>query len=55
MQHLVPYLSATATILGILFFLGIVWWAWLPNNQPALHESAQLPFDLPDEFMKEQS
>jgi cytochrome c oxidase cbb3-type subunit 4 len=53
MQNFVPYLSAISTILGIVFFLGIVWWAWSAKQQVANEESAQLPFELPDEFSKE--
>ena len=37
------------------FFVGIVWWAWSPSRQPANQESAELPFDLPDEFSKDKS
>ncbi len=55
MQNLVPYLTALVTILGIVFFLGIVWWAWSSKQKNANDESAKLPFELPDEFSKEKS
>jgi len=50
---MVPYLSATSTILGLVFFIGIIWWAWSANRKAANDESAQLPFNLPDEYKKE--
>ena len=53
MENIVPYLSATSTILGLVFFVGIIWWAWSANRQAANQESANLPFDLPDEYMKD--
>jgi cytochrome c oxidase cbb3-type subunit 4 len=53
MENIVPYLSATSTILGLVFFVGIVWWAWSAKRRTANDESAQLPFDLPDEFKKD--
>nr|WP_173956755.1 CcoQ/FixQ family Cbb3-type cytochrome c oxidase assembly chaperone [Polynucleobacter tropicus] len=52
---MVPYLSAFSTSIGLIFFLGIVWWAWSPRRKKANQESAELPFDLPDEFSKEKS
>jgi cytochrome c oxidase cbb3-type subunit 4 len=55
MENIVPYLSATSTILGLVFFLGIIWWAWSSKRKVANDESANLPFDLPDEFTKEKS
>ena len=54
-QTLAPYLSALSTILGLVFFLGIVWWAWSAKQKAANEESARLPFELPDEFIKDQS
>ncbi|WP_371817470.1 cbb3-type cytochrome oxidase subunit 3 [Polynucleobacter sp. MWH-Spelu-300-X4] len=53
MENIVPYLSATSTILGLVFFVGIVWWAWSSKRQSANDESANLPFDLPDEYKKD--
>ena len=55
MQNIAPYLSAISTVLGLVVFLGIIWWAWSANRQSANQESAELPFDLPDEFSKDQS
>jgi len=53
MENMVPYLSATSTILGLVFFIGIIWWAWSANRKAANDESALLPFNLPDEYKKE--
>jgi len=53
MENIVPYLSAASTILGLVFFVGIVWWAWSSKRQSANDESANLPFDLPDEYKKD--
>ncbi|MBO1113554.1 cbb3-type cytochrome oxidase subunit 3 [Bordetella petrii] len=37
------------TAISLATFLGIVWWAYSRGRQPANHESALLPFALPDE------
>lgn len=42
-------LTAFATALSMLVFLGICWWAWSTHREAANLESAQLPFALPDE------
>jgi cytochrome c oxidase cbb3-type subunit 4 len=55
MEQITPYLSAFSTIIGIIFFAGIVIWAWSPGRKQANKESAELPFDLPDEFSKGKS
>lgn len=55
MQNIAPYLSAISTVLGLVVFLGIVFWAWSPGRKKANEESAELPFDLPDEFSKDKS
>ena len=55
MEQIAPYLSAFSTVIGIIFFLGIVLWAWSPSRKKANQESAELPFDLPDEYSKDKS
>jgi cytochrome c oxidase cbb3-type subunit IV len=55
MQDITPYLSAFSTVIGLIFFVGIVWWAWSSKRQAANQESAELPFDIPDEFSKDKS
>jgi cytochrome c oxidase cbb3-type subunit 4 len=52
-EIIAPYLSAISTVLGLTAFLLIIWWAWSVKRQPANQKSAELPFDLPDEFTKE--
>ncbi|AZG14195.1 MULTISPECIES: cbb3-type cytochrome oxidase subunit 3 [Cupriavidus] len=41
--------TAIATVLSMLTFLGICWWAWSAGRRAANDESAMLPFALPDE------
>ncbi|MGO4306419.1 cbb3-type cytochrome oxidase subunit 3 [Cupriavidus sp. RAF12] len=41
--------TAIATVVSMLAFLGICWWAWSTGRQAANQESAMLPFALPDE------
>jgi len=53
MEQITTYLSATSSIVGLLLFIGIVWWAWSGSRKKANEESAKLPFELPDEFKKE--
>jgi cytochrome c oxidase cbb3-type subunit 4 len=55
MEQITPYLSAFSTVVGLIFFVGIVLWAWSPGRKIANQESAELPFDLPDEFSKDKS
>jgi cytochrome c oxidase cbb3-type subunit IV len=55
MEQIAPYLSAFSTVIGLVVFIGIVWWAWSPGRSKANEESAELPFDLPDEFSKDKS
>ncbi|MGB6102672.1 MAG: CcoQ/FixQ family Cbb3-type cytochrome c oxidase assembly chaperone [Pusillimonas sp.] len=42
-------INALATILVILTFLGIVWWAFSSGRAQANHEASMLPFSVPDE------
>jgi cytochrome c oxidase cbb3-type subunit 4 len=41
--------TAIATIVSMLTFIGICWWAWSGGRAAANQESAMLPFALPDE------
>lgn len=41
--------TAVATVLSMLTFLAICWWAWSGGRRAANEESAMLPFALPDE------
>jgi len=42
-------INGVATILVILTFLGIVWWAFSRGRAQANHEASMLPFAVPDE------
>ncbi len=46
---MMAYLVALSTLLAMLTFLIIVWWAFSRERQAANHEAALLPFALPDE------
>lgn len=43
------YMNAIATVLAMIVFFGIVWWAFSPRRKKANDEAAHIPFDLPDE------
>ncbi|QYY30359.1 MULTISPECIES: cbb3-type cytochrome oxidase subunit 3 [Cupriavidus] len=43
-------LTAFFTVVSMVVFLGICWWAWSKGRQAANQESAMLPFALPDEI-----
>ncbi|MDS1141914.1 CcoQ/FixQ family Cbb3-type cytochrome c oxidase assembly chaperone [Pusillimonas sp. SM2304] len=42
-------LNGVATLLAILTFLGIVWWAFSRGRAQANHDASMLPFSVPDE------
>jgi len=42
-------LNVIGTILSMVVFFGIIWWAFSKKRKQANAESANLPFDLPDE------
>lgn len=42
-------LNAIGTVLAMIVFFGIVWWAFSSKRKKANEEAANLPFDLPDE------
>lgn len=42
-------LSAIATVVFLVLFIGISWWAFSAHRRDANAESAMLPFVLPDE------
>ncbi len=55
MEKYTAYLSVASTLLGLVFFVGIVFWAFSSKRKAANEASASLPFELPDEFQKDQS
>jgi cytochrome c oxidase cbb3-type subunit IV len=42
-------MNAIGTILAMIAFFGIVWWAFSARRKKANDEAANLPFELPDE------
>lgn len=42
-------INGIATIIAMITFLGIVWWAFSRGRADANREAALLPFALPDE------
>ncbi|MEQ4618640.1 MAG: cbb3-type cytochrome c oxidase subunit 3 [Corticimicrobacter sp.] len=47
-------LNGIMTLVGLVFFIGIVWWAFSKGRKKANEEAAMLPFDLPEEDSVEQ-
>ena len=45
---MVAYLNALSTVLAMLTFFSIAWWAFSSGRKQANHEAAMLPFALPD-------
>lgn len=43
-------LNGIVTILGLVVFFGIVWWAFSKKRRKDNDEAAQLPFSLEDEI-----
>jgi len=52
---MLAYLNALSTIMAMLTFFAIVWWAFSRERQAANHEAAMLPFALPDEAHSNQT
>lgn len=52
---MLAYLNAIATVLAMVTFFGIIWWAFSKGRKQANAESANLPFVLPDEGVNEQN
>jgi len=42
-------LSTIATVIAMVLFFGIVWWAFSARRKKDNEAAANLPFDLPDE------
>ena len=43
------WINAIATILALVTFIGICWWAFSRGRADANREASMLPFALPDE------
>ncbi len=46
---MVGIINGIMTVVGLLTFLGIVWWAFSKGRRKANEEAAQLPFLLDDD------
>jgi len=46
---MIAIMNAVATILAMLTFLGICWWAFSRGRAKDNREASMLPFALPDE------
>ena len=46
---MIAVINALATVLAMLTFLGICWWAFSRGRVQDNREAAMLPFALPDE------
>ena len=42
-------INGVITVLGMVTFAGIVWWAWSAHRAEPNRQAALLPFALPDE------
>ncbi|MBV4395844.1 CcoQ/FixQ family Cbb3-type cytochrome c oxidase assembly chaperone [Advenella alkanexedens] len=42
-------LNGVFTVISMLMFFGIIWWAWSKHRVKDNDEAARLPFALPDE------
>lgn len=42
-------INAIATLIAMVTFLGIVWWAFSKGRSEANRQAAMLPFAVPDE------
>ncbi|MGP1615949.1 MAG: cbb3-type cytochrome oxidase subunit 3 [Pollutimonas bauzanensis] len=47
-------INGIMTIVAMLTFLGIVWWAFSRGRADANHEASLLPFAVPDERSMDQ-
>jgi cytochrome c oxidase cbb3-type subunit 4 len=48
-MELYTTLSSVFTVLSLVVFLGIVYWAWSGRRREAFAQAAHAPFALPDE------
>ena len=46
-------ISGIATLLALVTFLGICWWAFSNGRRDANREAAMMPFALPDEHVND--
>lgn len=44
-------INGIMTVVAMLTFLGIIWWAFSRGRSDANHEASLLPFAVPDELL----
>ncbi|WP_269495082.1 cbb3-type cytochrome oxidase subunit 3 [Castellaniella sp. S9] len=49
---MVGVINGIMTVLGMITFGGIVWWAWSARRAEANQQASMLPFALPEEFQQ---
>jgi cytochrome c oxidase cbb3-type subunit 4 len=47
------FMSGITTLLALVTFLGICWWAFSKGRRKANREASMLPFSVPDEPVTE--
>lgn len=50
---MVGVINGIMTVLGMLTFAGIVWWAWSARRAEANRQASMLPFALPEEYQQD--
>jgi cytochrome c oxidase cbb3-type subunit 4 len=48
---IVALIGAVTTVLSVLAFAGVVWWAYGGRRRARFEHAAQAPFALPDELV----
>ena len=52
---MVGLVNGIMTILGMVTFLGIIWWAWSAGRAEANRQASMLPFAVPEEFQDDKN
>lgn len=48
-------INGIVTVLAMVTFFGIVWWAWSTHRVEANRRAAMLPFALPEEYQNDKN
>ena len=54
-MNLITLIGTTTTVLSVIAFAGIVWWALGRSRRARFDAAAQAPFALPDDLVGEAS
>ncbi|HUH40920.1 MAG TPA: CcoQ/FixQ family Cbb3-type cytochrome c oxidase assembly chaperone [Castellaniella sp.] len=52
---MVGVINGIMTVLAMVTFAGIVWWAWSAARADANRQASMLPFALPEEFQQDKN